>query len=1316
MLRRRNRRSAPLLVLLFLLTTGLTQGGPSTLGEVTGLRLRGVAPTLVEWDPVAGATGYDVLVSRDAALTLVDEFLAFDTVALLKSDPFLPRPGRVRFYLVRARAGAKIGTWGFSSWGSERLGSDADHDAIADAADNCRLLFNTLQGDLDSDALGDDCDNCPTEPNPGQDDANGDGGGDACAPPSRIDELGSGFVPAPGIDPVLRDPAYPHPGMPGIVHPVIQFSRALTGAQRQQLQTLDVELHESLASNVFLAAVPQQNVTALAALSFVRSVFPLPRAVRRGPPSSCDPFEFGTWETLTPAPAPPGRGSHAMAHDASRSVTLLFGGDADGGTVVSNLADTWEWNGQAWSQRFPLHRPAARSEHAMAWDAARDEVVLFGGLADGSEVGQLIPSAETWTWNGSDWTHESPVHAPGPRRAHAMAYDRARQQVVLFGGVDSSGTHLGDTWAWNGTDWQQEAPPSSPSPRSRHAMAWDASSGSVLLFGGEDGAAMLGDTWLWRAGAWGALGDDADLTPRAAHTLTSRWDSCGVVLFGGRDAQGQPLSDARLWDGDSWVEVHAPLASGATKEHALTYDTAADRYLLFGGVDAQGTATGQTRRLLPKRLYQVVFHDDVPASVADSVLAAHGATVVAPGVDILGGPRIWIWSAAVAASEVAALAGEEPVIFVEAVSRLGPANDGAREAIGAEAAQVQPAYCTDGCSGAGIVLAQWDVGWAAGDGTYPPWLVYELGTHDGLAGRVTVRDHEQSDPSAPPFPQGCGGGVGCSDCDFASHATHIAGTMLGDGTGSPAHRGVAVDATEVAYEYSFVSGEIACELTDASVNFGARAANNSFGKTNFDDTLAKYDWNSATYDEQTHAVPELAVVFAAANEQAVRLSQDLKNQLVASMPALYNAPNCMSAPFGVPDPPALPVPPSQVTQRFFTLRSGSGTAAKNTLVIGGINSGGPSAPSSFGRMTTFSSWGPTQDGRIKPDLVAAAAEDNQRDLTGGGDLQCACGLMCSALPPVCDPDPKIDSTDCDTSNLATTCKTVSDAYQAYRGTSNAAPAVTGGAALLMEQQSLTGLVPADTPLDSDSLKALLIHTATDLPAHFPVAGAFMSLQDCDGDSQSDDCWPVPAVTPGVVQDGPDYANGWGLVNLPSALQKLQLGNPAVTLRPSSCPNGVTYPSLPLNSTLPIGGDPASIGINGCGANALWGWVGWLEVPPGTTELKVTIAWDDEEFPGFVPNSGTELLVNDLDLIVQSFIPTGIPHYSWWLDPSCPYRQATRVAASGVAATHADHRNNVEQVVIDAPAAGTWTIRVQSATLPSPPQPFSILISMPPSVP
>lgn len=43
---------------------------------------------------------------------------------------------------------------------------------------------------------------------------------------------------------------------------------------------------------------------------------------------------------------------------------------------------------------------------------------------------------------------------PPPRNVHGMAFDRAREVIVLYGGIHSPITY-DDTWEWDGGGWTQ---------------------------------------------------------------------------------------------------------------------------------------------------------------------------------------------------------------------------------------------------------------------------------------------------------------------------------------------------------------------------------------------------------------------------------------------------------------------------------------------------------------------------------------------------------------------------------------------------------------------------------------------------------------------------------------------------------------------------------------------------------------------------------------------------------------------------------------------------------------------------------------------
>jgi hypothetical protein len=127
-----------------------------------------------------------------------------------------------------------------------------------------------------------------------------------------------------------------------------------------------------------------------------------------------------------------------IAYDAARGEVVLFGGSHKAGY----LGDTWTWDGTTWTQQFPATAPSARASMGMTYDAPRNEVVLFGG---GNYLGD--------TWDGTTWTPQQPPSSPSGRVDTGVTYDAARTEVVLFGGYSFLGT-VGDTWAWAGTNWR----------------------------------------------------------------------------------------------------------------------------------------------------------------------------------------------------------------------------------------------------------------------------------------------------------------------------------------------------------------------------------------------------------------------------------------------------------------------------------------------------------------------------------------------------------------------------------------------------------------------------------------------------------------------------------------------------------------------------------------------------------------------------------------------------------------------------------------------------------------------------------------------
>jgi hypothetical protein len=100
----------------------------------------------------------------------------------------------------------------------------------------------------------------------------------------------------------------------------------------------------------------------------------------------------------------------------------------------------------------------------------------------------------------------------------------------------------------------------------------------------------------------------------------------------------------------------------------------------------------------------------------------------------------------------------------------------------------------------------------------------------------------------------------------------------------------------------------------------------------------------------------------------------------------------------------------------------------------------------------------------------------------------------------------------------------------------------------------------------------------------------------------------------------------------------------------------------------------------------------ITVPPGTGQLRVMLYWDDKE----AAEGSTINLVNNLDLKVSS---TSSDYLPWILNPSVPSTDAVR----GV-----DNLNNIEQVTIDNPSSGVYSIKVMASSVPFGPESYFIV--------
>ena len=211
--------------------------------------------------------------------------------------------------------------------------------------------------------------------------------------------------------------------------------------------------------------------------------------------------------------------------------------------------------------------------------------------------------------------------------------------------------------------------------------------------------------------------------------------------------------------------------------------------------------------------------------------------------------------------------------------------------------------------------------------------------HTDLIGRVTLRD-----------------GAGFSD-----HATHVAGTILGTGAEQGGlYAGMAPQALLASYLWWFSISEMETEYTDAINSMGASISTNSWGFS-ISITIPGCESGMGGYPTENTALDNI-----------VRGSQGAPITICWSAGNSRSTSNTSCGSLG------------------FTYGTiGALATAKNIITVGAIFSGSSA-------MTSFSSWGPTDDGRLKPDVCGPGCTLRSCDVGGGYWNACGTSMSCPA--------------------------------------------------------------------------------------------------------------------------------------------------------------------------------------------------------------------------------------------------------------------------------------------------------------------------------
>jgi hypothetical protein len=206
-----------------------------------------------------------------------------------------------------------------------------------------------------------------------------------------------------------------------------------------------------------------------------------------------------TWEwdgrawTSFDAAGPGALMSTSLVFDPESATSVLYGGNDEAGETRSQ---TWAWDGRRWSRLAQRGPSPNRWPAAAVPDPGNGTLMLYGGHQVADE--QLPPAlGDTWEWDGRAWTVRTDASGPGDL-VNAAGLVHPRFGTLLVGGSDMDQLS-GDVWRWDGDRWRLLAEDVFP-PRQAFGLAYDEARDTVVLTGGvvQPGSVERHqDVWEW---------------------------------------------------------------------------------------------------------------------------------------------------------------------------------------------------------------------------------------------------------------------------------------------------------------------------------------------------------------------------------------------------------------------------------------------------------------------------------------------------------------------------------------------------------------------------------------------------------------------------------------------------------------------------------------------------------------------------------------------------------------------------------------------------------------------------------------------------